>query len=144
MAVLELGLRTSGVGTGAAGAEIRAGARRLRITEFGITLQAATASTFGLGRPANTPTTGTLNPWEVGDAADPIAQILSPGIILAAWGTAPTAPTKFIRRIGFPATIGSSWIWTFRNLIIAAAGSLVLWNLAANGVSDIYVSAEEL
>ena len=140
MSMYEIGLRTSVVTTASAGWEIRASTRRLQIYEIGITLQAATASTFGIGRPANTPVAGTNNVAQPGDVADAATGASN---ILAGWSTAPTAPAVFMRRIGFPATIGSGIIFTFRQLVIPVSGSLVLWNLTAVGVSDLYVSFEE-
>lgn len=142
-AFYELGLRTSGVAITTPGWELRSVTRRLRLCEFGITLQAATASTFGLGRPANTGSVagGTNNAPELGDPADAAALMQQ---VLAGWTTAPTAPTKFIRRWGFPATIGSGLIFTFPRLIIPVGGSIVLWNITANGVADIYAVVEEL
>lgn len=142
MAIYEVGLRTTGVGTGAAGFELRAVTRRLKLLELGLTLQAATASTFGLGRPANTGSVagGTNNVPPPADAADAAALFQA---VLAGWTTAPTAPTSFFRRIGFPATIGAGVVWSFRGIYVAPTHSLVLWNLAANGVSDVYAVVEE-
>src|SRR5688572_4376417 len=131
MAVYEIGLRTSGVGSGAAGWELRAGTRRVQVHEIGVTLMAATASTFGIGRPANTPAGGTNNVAPPGDLVD---AAFGGSNFLAGWSTAPTAPTVFFRRWGFPATIGSGIIHTFRQLIIPISGSLVLWNITAVGV----------
>jgi hypothetical protein len=120
---------------------LRSVTRRLRVLEFGITLQAATASTFGLGRPANTPAGGTNNAPLPGDPADAAALMQQ---VLAGWTTAPTAPTSFLRRWGFAATIGLGAIFTFPRLIIPVGGSIVLWNITATGVSDIYAVVEEL
>lgn len=141
MACYEIGVRTSGVASASAALELRSGTKRARVHELGITLQAATATTLGLGRPANTPAGGTNNPPLATDAADSAALA---GAYLAGWSTVPTAPTSFLRRIGFPATIGSGAIWTFRNLIIPVSASIVLWNLAANGVLDIWAVLEDL
>ena len=142
MSAYEVGLRTTVVTTATATVEVRAGTRRVQIHELGITLQAATASTFGLGRPANSGSTagGTNNAPQPGDVADAAAGF---SVISTGQTTAPTAPAVFFRRIGFPATIGSGVIWTFRNLIVPVSGALVLWNLSAVGVSDVYLVAEE-
>jgi hypothetical protein len=106
---------------------------------------AATASTFGLGRPAAigvTPTSPVL-----GQADDP-ADVVAVGATAVAWGTAPTTPTSsiYLRRIGLPAAIGSGFIWTWPEgpgLVIPVAASLAIYNLATNGVADIYVIWEE-
>jgi hypothetical protein len=61
-----------------------------------------------------------------------------------AWGTPPTVPLFFFRRINLPATIGAGRVITFpRGLVIPVSSSLVVWNLAANGVSDIDVVLDE-
>ena len=137
MSVYEIGLRTTGVANASTSCENRAGSKRVQVHELGITLQAATATTLGLGRPANSGSVagGTNNAPIAGDNGDSAALV---GAYLAGWTTVPTAPASFLRRIGFPATIGSGLIWTFRDLVIPASGSLVLWNLAANGVLDLY------
>lgn len=144
MALYSLGVRTSGVTTGTAAWEIRTSANvRARLMELGVFLAAATASTFGIGRPAAigvTPTTPV--DFQPEDPADPTvsAQVQS----ALAWGTGPTTPTNFFRRISLPATIGTGIIWTWqKGLVIPVSSSLVLWNLAANGVVDAYALIDE-
>ena len=111
---------------------------RARVLEIGIFLAAATASAFGLGRPAAngvTPTTPVdFLPEDPND-------VLATGIVQGAlaWGTLPTAPTNFLRRISLPATIGTGVIWTFpKGLVIPVSGNLVLYNITATGVADVY------
>lgn len=142
MARYEIGLRTSGVLVTTAQLEIRAITRRLKLLEIGGTLQAATASTLGLGRPANTGSVagGTLNTLQLSDENDAAALGTT---VLTGWTTAPTAPTQFLRRWGLPATIGSGFVWTPSGLYIKPAGSLVLWNITANGIMDAWVAVEE-
>lgn len=110
------------------------------LRELSVYLAAATASAYGLGRPAAkgiTPTTPVSLLLESGDS----------GLILTstaiAWGTGPTVPGGFLRRVAFPATISSHVIWTFHGLEIPAGTSLVLWNLGTNGVVDVNVMVEE-
>lgn len=138
--------RTSGVTSGVATWELRSAAQgRLHLRELGIFLGAATASIFGLGRPAAigiTPTTPVLGQAE--DAADAVAV----GATALAWGTAPTAPTSaiYLRRIGLPAAIGAGVIWTWPDgpgLIVPASSSIAIYCLATNGVADIYARWEE-
>jgi hypothetical protein len=137
-----LGVRTSGVTSATAAWEIRtSSAVRAFIKEIGIFLAAATASTYGLGRPGAigvTPTSPVSLLAEDNSAAAASQSAL-------AWGTGPTVPTNFFRRIGFPATIGSGVIWTFGEpgLLIPVSNSIVLWNLATNGVVDAYAVIEE-
>ena len=142
MALFAIGLRTTGVASGAAGLEIRAHAGRMtKVHQFEICLAAATASTFGIGRPAAAGTTGTANVPSSMDVDD--AAVYGGVIVLAGWGVAPTAPTSFLRRIAMPATIGSQYRLE-RTIEIARGTSLVLWNLAANGVSDVNLVIEDV
>jgi len=132
MAIYSLANLTTGVGSGAAALELRTSANsRARLIELDVFLNAATASTYAIGRPQAlglTPTSP-LN-GQAEDAADPTSQSQT----ALAWGTGPTVPLQFFRRVGLPATIGTGIIWTFpRGLVIPVSASLVLWNLAANG-----------
>ena len=144
MAWYRLAVRTTGVTSATAAWEIRTSANvRARLMELGVFLGAATASTYGLGRPAAigiTPTSPV--DFQPEDLAEPTvaSQVQS----ALAWSTGPTAPTNFLARIGLPATIGTGVIWTFpRGLIIPVSSSIVLWNLATNGVVDAYAVLEE-
>jgi len=134
-----LGVRTITGTTGAAAYELIAPAGCI-LREMLVTLAAATATTLGLGRPAAigvTPTSPVLIPFEYGSGNLQTKTAV-------AWGTPPTIPASFYRRIGFPATIGSSINWTFeRGLYIPAGGSIILWNLASNGVLDVSVEVDE-
>jgi hypothetical protein len=119
-----LGVRTSSGTAATAAWEIYTAATpgRVKLLEFGFFLAAATASTYGLGRPqarGDTPTTA------------------------LAWGTGPTVPTAYLRRISLPATVGTGVIWTWPNgLVIPVSSSLVLWNIGTNGVVDAYAVVE--
>jgi hypothetical protein len=140
--IYSLAQRTTGVTNATAGHETRTTATdRISITEIGVFLAAATASTYGIGRPAAigvTPTTPqTFLAEDPGNPAGTATGAL-------AWGTGPTVPANFHRRISFPATIGTGVIWTFpRGLVVAISSGFVLWNLATNGVVDIYVVEDE-
>ena len=138
MATYTLGVRTASGTAAAAAWEIRTSATvRVRVLEMGLFLAAATASVYGLGRPAAlgiTPTTPV--DFVSGDSGDPV--VANAVLSALAWGTGPTVPAAFMRRIGLPATIGVGVVWVFSDLVIPASGSLVLWNLATNGVVDAY------
>lgn len=142
MAVYSLGVRTSNVTIANACLEIRTAATdRARIMEMGIFMAAATASTFGIGRPQAigiTPTSPvTVLSEEFADPAGTVTTAL-------AWGTGPTVPTAFLRRVTLPATIGAGVVLTFpRGLIIPISSSIVVWNITGTGVSDIYVVIDE-
>lgn len=143
MAIYSLSQRTTAV-TAVAAWEIRTTATdRPRLMELGITLNAATASVFGLGRPAAigiTPTTPqTFLAEDPGDAAATVTAAV-------AWGTAPTSPTgpNYFRRISLPATIGAGVIWTFpKGLLIPVSSSLVLYLLTTGSVADVYAVIDE-
>lgn len=141
---LELGVRTSSGTAATAAWEIRAGATpgRVRLMEIGFFLAAATASIFGLGRPAaigDTPTTPVDFLDEDSD------DVLAAAVIQSAlaWGTGPTVPAAFLRRISLPATIGAGVIWTFpTGIVIPVSESLVLWNIGTDSVVDAYAVVE--
>lgn len=145
MAIGLLGVRTSGVSSGSAGFEIIAPpVGGCFLLSMRISLAAATASTFGLGRPAAkgvTPTT----PAKVLNPGGSDANVLDTLTALA-WGTPPTTPGAFYRRVTMPAVIGSDVVWTFSaaGIYIPPGETLVVWNLAANGVSDIEIEIKEL
>ena len=142
MAIYSLANRTSGTTSGAAALEARTAATdRAALMEMDVFLAAATASTYGVGRPAaigSSPTSPiTVLAEDSGAPAGTVQTAL-------AWGTGPTAPTNFFRRIALPATIGTGVIWTFpRGLLIAISSSIVLWNLATNGVVDCNIVVDE-
>lgn len=142
--IVSLSVRTTGVTNATPAWEIRTAATpgRVKIMEVGIFLGAATASVYGLGRPAAIGVTPT-SPVDflVEDPADVIATGVCQSAL--AWGTPPTAPTNFFRRLPVPATIGNGIIWTFpKGITISVSSSLVLWNLSTNGAVDAYAVAE--
>jgi hypothetical protein len=138
--LVALAVLTTGVGTGTAAWEIRAAATpgRAKLLELGIFLSAATASTYGLGRPAAIGVTPTS---PVDFLPEDPADVLASGALQSAlaWATGPTVPAAFLRRINLPATIATGVIWTFpKGIVIPVSSSLVLWNLAANGAVNAY------
>jgi hypothetical protein len=143
MAIYSLRNRTTITTTGAACLEIiTTSTDRPRIMEIGIFLAAATASTYGLGRPAAKGVTpGTLTTVQAEDPGDPAGTVQ----FALSWGTAPTVPAAFFRAISLPGTIGTGVIWTFpRGLIIPISYSIVIWNLATNSAAtDIYAVIDE-
>ena len=139
MAIYSLAVRTTNVTIANPCLEIRSGTgERPRIFEIGITINAATASVFDLGRPAAigiTPTTPVDLLQE--DPADVTTTTVETAL---AWATAPTVPTAFLRRVSLPATIGSGIVWSFpAGLVIPVSSSLVVWNITAVSVADIWV-----
>jgi hypothetical protein len=131
VATYSLRTRSTVTTSAAANTEVRSnGTARPRIMEAHSVIGAATASSYGFGRPAAigvTPTSPVTVLAE--DPADPAGTVQT----AVAWGTGPTVPAAFLRAILFPATIGTGIIWTFpRGLVIALSSSLVFWNLAAS------------
>jgi hypothetical protein len=142
MARYSLANRTTNVTIANATTELRtASTDRALLAEMHAFLTAATASVFGIGRPAAigvTPTSPIT--WLAEDPADPAGTAQT----ALAWGTGPTVPANFFRRLGLPATIGAGFILNFpRGLIIAVSSSLVLWNISATGVCDVNVVGDE-
>lgn len=142
MAIFSLANRTGITTTTAASLEVRAAAaNRPRILEMGIWLNAATQSPIGIGRPQAigiTPTTPVTVLSE--DPAE------STGLTQTAlaWGTAPTVPLNFFRRVNIAAAIGAGVLLTFpRGLVIPAAGSIVNWNIAVVSLYDCHIVADE-
>ncbi len=141
----EVGVRGIAAATGAAYATLHTGAgQRAKIREIGIALSAATLSSIGLGRPANTPVATTS---ALGQALDPndVAATVNADTV---WSTAPTAPSVFVRRFVLPAVAGAGLIWTFpadAPLVLNVSSWLVLWNFGASTAAapDLYVKWEE-
>lgn len=142
MAIYSLANRTGIATTTAASLEIRAAAaNRPRLLEMGIWLNAATQSPIGIGRPQAigiTPTTPqTVLAEDPGDSTGLTQTAL-------AWGTAPTVPVNFFRRLNIAAAIGAGVLLTFpRGIVIAASNSLVNWNIAAVSLYDCHIVVDE-
>ena len=133
MAIYSLSLNTTVTTTGAGAQDARAAAtNRPAVMEVSVNLGAATASTYGLGRPASSGTQTSPVLVQAEDPGDP-AGVTGCAV---AWSVAPTAPTQFHRRVALPATIGSGIIWTFpRGLVLAVSTALIVWNLATNSAN---------
>lgn len=142
--ILSLGMRTVDGTAAHAAWEILTGATpgRAKLLEIGFFLVAATASQIGLGRPQAIGVTPTAPvDFLVEDPND----VLASGVVQSAvaWGTGPTVPAAFLRRISLPATIGSGIVLTFpRGITIPVSSSLVLWNIGTNSLCDCYAVVE--
>jgi hypothetical protein len=143
MAIYSVANRTSSGTIATAAQEVIAGSNvGFRMLECGLTINAATASVFGLGTPAATGITPTTPVTVLAeDAGNTAAGNTTTAL---AWGTGPTVPANFYRRVSLPATIGAGMIWTFpRGLIVLKTKSLVLWNITADAVADTWVVVDE-
>ena len=142
-----LSQRTSATSAGSAAWEIRVPStmiNRVRLLEFGISQNAATAGVFGIGRPAAigvTPTSPVnflpLDPGEGGVA--PAGNTTA----CVAWGTPPTVPTQFYWRMSFQALVGTPYVWWPEQLFIQPGWSLVLWIIATAPVCDVWAIINE-
>lgn len=143
MALYALSQRTTATAAASACWEVRSAATaKPKIMELGISQVAATAGVFGIGRPQAIGVTPTSPQTFVdeGDGAAPAATTTS----CIAWGTGPTVPANFNRRLACAATIGVGAIFTFpRGLGIAVSSSIVVWIIATAPVCDVYAVIDE-
>jgi len=142
--IVSLGVRTVDGTAAAAAWEIRTAATpgRAKVLEMGFFLIAATASQIGLGRPQAIGITPTS---PVNFLPEDPNDVIASGVIQSslAWGTGPTVPTAYLRRISLPATIGTGVIWTFpKGITIPVSSSLILWNIGTNSLLDAYAVVE--
>jgi len=143
MSIGSLALNTTVTTTGAPAWDVKAAAtNEPAVMEWGVNLGVATASTYGLGRSANTPTQSSTTLVQSEDPDRP-AFVTTCAVT---WSVAPTIPNPFLRRIDLPATLGAGIIYTFpRGLILGASGpSLVMWNLATNANdANVHIVVDE-
>jgi len=141
---VSLGVRTVGVSNATPAWEIRTGSTpgRAKLIEIGFFVVTATATAIGLGRPA---AIGVTPSSPVDFLPEDPNDVVATGVVQSAltWGTAPTVPTAFLRRVSLPDVIGTGVIWTFpKGITIPVSSGLVLWNLAANSTLDAYAVIE--
>ena len=136
MSLYGISQRTTATAAASANQELRSAAtNKPRLMECGISQNAATAGVYGLGRPGAIGITPTSPQNAV--AEDDASAPTSLSTVAVAWGTGPTVPTNFNRRISCTATIGVGVIWTFpRGLDIAVSSSIVIWIIATAPVND--------
>jgi hypothetical protein len=141
MSKYSIGNRTTNVTTANPTIEVIAPAAGTKVTAIQITMAAATASVFGIGRAAAIGVTPTSPATLVSQDSGRPATLTKTAL---AWATPPTIPATFIARVNLPATIGATVLLEFPEGIKLATGeSLVVWNLSACGVSDINVTTDE-
>jgi hypothetical protein len=142
MAIYSFAQRTSSGTAATAAWEIRTTASmRAKILEIGISQNAGTAGVYGFGRPQAIGVTPT-SPQTV--LAEDNQEVAGNSTIAVAWGTGPTVPSNYARRLSCPATIGAGVIWTFpRGYIVGVSNSAIIWIIATAPVCDIWVVEEE-
>lgn len=140
----ERGDLTTSVTNATPALEFRPVGRDATLLEWGIALNAATASLFGIGYSGNTPAGGTV---AVGVNTARGGGVPGGGTILSGQTTVPTVPSTFWRRYGLPGAIGNGvfWAWNLDDIIIpnAAGASPILWNAQANSAFNTYMKWEE-
>lgn len=148
--IYELAIQTSATGTGAPSLEIMAGSGApISLLELEIANAAATAASLIVGRPGNTPTTGTQVGASLPLSRPPGGGASAGKLIIAGWGTAPTIPAAGDnhRRIGLAAAIGNGWlgVWGPGECILdpTRSGSMILWNASAIGVLNVRAKWDE-
>lgn len=143
MAIASAAVRTSNTTTNNANTEIiGSAAGAFKTMECGISLVAATTSVFGMGVPAAigvTPTTPAAFVFEDGGNTS------TPTTTSAlAWGTSPTNPTVYSRRVSLPATIGAGVVWTFpRGFAVLKAKTLTTSNIGTTSAADVWWVIDE-
>ena len=143
MAVYSAAQRTTATTAASASWEVRStSSNKPKLMELGISQSAATAGVYGIGRPAAIGVTPT-SPVTFLDEQDGNGPT---GLTTCAvaWGTGPTVPANFFRRLSCPATIGAGAIFTFpRGLGLPVSGSIVVWIIATAPVCDVYAVVDE-
>lgn len=143
MSLYGLSQRTTATAAASASWEVRsASTNKPRVMEIGISQNAATAGVYGIGRPAAIGITPTSPQNFVAESDSGAPTSLSTAAV--AWGTGPTVPANFNRRISCAATIGVGAILTFpRGLDISTSNSIVVWIIATAPVCDVWAVVDE-
>lgn len=143
MAIASASVRTSNTTTNNANTEIiGSAAGAFKAMECGLAIAAATTSVFGMGVPAAigvTPTTPAAFVFE--DGGNTSVPTTTSAL---AWGTSPTNPTVYSRRVSLPATIGAGVVWTFpRGFAVLKAKTLTTSNIGTTSAADVWWVIDE-
>ena len=143
MSLFGLSQRTTATTAASAAWEIRSAVtNQPKIMEVGLSEVAAVAGTYGFGRPGAIGVTPTSPQNFVAEA--PASAPTSLTTAAVAWGTAPTVPANFNRRITSQALIGVGIIWTFpRGFELPVSGSAIIWIIATAPVCDVWAVIDE-
>lgn len=145
MAKYQIARRTTNTTSGQAAMDIATSTGlRPRVTEWSITLAAATASTYGINRSTAIGTRTTPTAILAREPDDPALTGITLVDTALAHSVQPTLSSEYLDRVALPATIGTGYIWLMEDdpLIIDVSLSFVLQNLATNGVLDSKVVAD--
>lgn len=136
MAIYSLALRTTNFTSSQACVEIYTpSTTSCTIFEISIFQATATASTYGLGRPAAQGITPVAVPFQAESSTSDPASLVNASL---SWGTSPTAPAQYLRRANSAASIGPVTVWTFpKGLYLPPSASLVIFNVTTTDASDI-------
>lgn len=143
MAIASAAVRTTNTTTNNANTEIIASANAaFKALEVGLAQVTGTASSYGMGVPAAigvTPTAPAALVFEDGGNTS------TPTTTTAlAWGTSPTNPTVYSRRVNTPATVGAGICWTFpRGFGVLKAKTLTTSNIGATVACDVWWVIDE-
>lgn len=147
MPAASLALRTSNVTSANANVELQPQSVAVRVLEIGIFQAAATASSYGIGRPAAIGVTpGTQSTFRRDDP-NLAAPTCKAGLT---WGTSPTAPSPYHRLWNSAAAV-SGIVFTFPRvnfhdfgaIVVAPGGNLVIFNITASVVCDVHFAIDE-
>lgn len=143
MTLYGLSQRTIATAGSSAAWEVRsASTNKPKIMELGISQVSATAGSYALGRPGSIGVTPTSPQTFVdeGDGNAPTALTTA----AVAWGTAPTSPTFFNRKITCSNAIGAGGIFSFpRGFAIPVSSSVVIWLMSLSSALDAYMVVDE-
>jgi hypothetical protein len=143
---------TSGAAAHAIGeiipATLAAGKRPAEIREIGVFNNSGAAAEVGLGRPA---AIGITPASPVAVQATNSIDVIAGNTTVATttWGTAPTVPGTFMRRVTLQSVIGAGviWVWNPGEFVLwsgSAINTVVLWQIGATAVTyDLYVKVAE-
>lgn len=143
MGIFAISVRTTASLSTSAAIEIIAGTNTAyRVLELGFTIPAATAAVFGYGKPAAAGVTPATESTVQGE--DSGNTTVGNTVVALSWGTSPTAPANYLRRVSLTASIGAGTILTFpRGRTVLKTVTDVLFNIVTGPFADVWVVVDE-
>lgn len=144
MALYSMAQRTTATTAASASWEVRSGsANKPAVMELGLIQVTAVAGQYGIGKPAAIGITPT-SPQTFLDESDGSGTGTAATTSAVAWGTGPTVPANFFRRVTCVNAVGAGIIWTFpRGLRLPVSSSIVVWIIATAPVCDAWAVVDE-